>query len=245
MALFRKNARPRQRRVLPVHIGIIMDGNGRWAQKRGLPRKAGHSAGAKNFQSIARYCNKIGIRYLTVYAFSTENWKRPQEEVDNLMNILRDYLKDAIANFHDENIKTRFIGELSKFPEDIRDLIRQAEEGSRNDTGLVLNIAINYGGRDEILHSVRRLAERVQKGGLIPAEIDEAAIEEGLYTAGQPDPDLIIRPSGEYRLSNFMMWQAAYSEFWYSNILWPDFSTDQLEKALDDYAARSRRFGGV
>lgn len=245
MALFRKNARPRQRRVLPVHIGIIMDGNGRWAQKRGLPRKAGHSAGAKNFQSIARYCNKIGIRYLTVYAFSTENWKRPQEEVDNLMNILRDYLKDAIANFHDENIKTRFIGELSKFPEDIRDLIRQAEEGSRNNTGLVLNIAINYGGRDEILHSVRRLAERVQKGGLIPAEIDEAAIEEGLYTAGQPDPDLIIRPSGEYRLSNFMMWQAAYSEFWYSNILWPDFSTDQLEKALDDYAARSRRFGGV
>lgn len=245
MALFRKNARPRQRRVLPVHIGIIMDGNGRWAQKRGLPRKAGHSAGAKNFQSIARYCNKIGIRYLTVYAFSTENWKRPQEEVDNLMNILRDYLKDAIANFHDENIKTRFIGELSKFPEDIRDLIRQAEEGSRNNTGLVLNIAINYGGRDEILHSVRRLAERVQKGGLIPAEIDEAAIEDGLYTAGQPDPDLIIRPSGEYRLSNFMMWQAAYSEFWYSNILWPDFSTDQLEKALDDYAARSRRFGGV
>lgn len=245
MALFKRKNGAQPERVLPVHIGIIMDGNGRWAQKRGLPRKAGHSAGAKNFQSIARYCNKIGIRYLTVYAFSTENWKRPQEEVDNLMNILRDYLKDAIENFHDENIKTRFIGDLSKFPEDIRDLIRRAEEGSEKDTGLVLNIAINYGGRDEILRSVRRLAERVQKGELLPSEINEKTIEEGLYTAGQPDPDLIIRPSGEYRLSNFMMWQAAYSEFWYSNVLWPDFSTGQLEKALDDYAARSRRFGGV
>ena len=244
---FKRKNKKKSKRILPpnMHIGIIMDGNGRWAQKRGLPRMAGHSAGVKNFQDIARHCNKAGIKYLTVYAFSTENWKRPKEEIDNLMNILRDYLKDALENFHDENIRTRFIGDLSVLPQDIQELIVRAEEGSKDDTGLNLNISLNYGGRDEITRAARRLAQQVQNGEMALEDITEQAVSGQLYTAGMPDPDMIIRPSGEYRLSNFMIWQSAYSEFWYSDILWPDFTPERLEKALDDFAARNRRFGGV
>ncbi len=237
MSLLKKHP---ENRILPTHIAIIMDGNGRWAKKRSLPRTAGHIAGAKTFKNIARYCNKIGLKYLTVYAFSTENWKRPKEEVDGIMNLLRDYLKDA-ENFKDENIKVKFIGNLEPLADDIKELIKKDEDGSKDATGLNLNIAINYGGRDEITRAVREI---VNEG--IPAEdITEQLISEHLYTKGQPDPDFIIRPSGEYRLSNYLIWQSAYAEYWFSDVLWPDFSPKHLEKAIDDYNHRNRRFGGV
>ena len=226
--------------VLPKHIAIIMDGNGRWAKKRGLPRTAGHAAGSKTFKDIARYANKIGLEYLTVYAFSTENWKRPKEEVDNIMGILRDYLKDA-KNFKDENIKVKFIGDLVPLADDIKELIDEAEKESENATGLKLNIALNYGGRDELVHAVKDII----KEGINPEDITEDIISSHLYTAGQPDPDFIIRPSGEYRLSNYLIWQSAYAEYWFSNILWPDFSPKDLDKAIEEYSHRNRRFGGV
>lgn len=227
-------------RILPTHVAVIMDGNGRWAKKRHLPRTAGHAAGSKNFKDITRYANKIGIKYFTVYAFSTENWKRPAEEVKNIMNILRDYLKD-VDNFKDENISMQFIGDLTKLDDDIRELIANAEEKSKNATGMHLNIALNYGGRDEIVHAVKKIAEEK-----IPIEeIDEQTITDHLYTKGQPDPDFIIRPSGEYRLSNFLIWQSAYAEYWFSDILWPDFKPKHFEKALSSFAGRNRRFGGI
>lgn len=229
---------------LPVHIGIIMDGNGRWAKKRKLPRTAGHSVGAKTFKKIARYCNKIGIKYLTVYAFSTENWKRPKDEVEAIMKLLKDYLVDA-KNFKDENIKVKFIGDLAPLSDELKRLIKESEDGSANATGLNLNIALNYGGRDEIAFAARKLAEDYKNGKITADEIDEKAISNNIYTAGQPDPDIIIRPSGEYRLSNFLIWQAAYSEFWYSDVLWPDFKPKDLDKAIIDYQKRNRRFGGI
>ena len=230
----------REDRILPLHIAIIMDGNGRWAKKRNLPRSAGHVAGSKKFKEIARYCNKIGIKYLTVYAFSTENWKRPKEEVDAIMKLFRDYLKDS-ANFKNENIMLRFIGDRSGMPSDIVDLMEQAEYDSKDATGLRVYMAINYGGRDEIVHAVRDIIRE----GISPENITEETIGAHIYTKDYPDPELIIRPSGEYRLSNFLIWQAAYSEFWYSNVLWPDFTTENLEEAIDDYCKRNRRFGGV
>lgn len=237
MPLFKKN---NPDRLLPTHIAIIMDGNGRWAKKRSLPRSAGHIAGAKTFKNIARYCNKIGLKYLTVYAFSTENWKRPKEEVDGIMKLLRDYLKDA-ENFKDENIKVKFLGNLEPLDEDIKALIEKNEKGSENATGLNLNIAINYGGKDEITRAVRKIVN----DGISAEEITEDTISSYLYTAGMPDPDFIIRPSGEYRLSNYLIWQSAYAEYWFSDILWPDFSPRHLEKAIDEYNHRNRRFGGV
>ena len=227
-------------RVLPTHIAIIMDGNGRWAKKRSLPRTAGHAAGSKNFKDIARYCNKIGLKYLTVYAFSTENWKRPKEEVDNIMKIFKDYLEDA-KNFKDENIMVRFIGDRSVLDPDIIRLMKEAEDASADATGLKLNIAINYGGRDEIVHAVKDIV----KSGISADDITEQTISEHLYTAGQPDPDFIIRPSGEYRLSNYLIWQSAYAEYWFSDILWPDFKSKDLDRAIDDFNKRNRRFGGV
>lgn len=242
--MFFKSKKSTEEIHLPRHIAIIMDGNGRWARKRALPRSAGHSAGSKNFKDIARYCNKIGLEYLTVYAFSTENWKRPKEEVDNIMNILRDYLKDA-KNFKDENIRVKFIGDIEVLPEDIVYLIHDAEENSKDATGLNLNIALNYGGRDELVHAFRKLAEKVKTDELSPDDITEETVSNALYTAGQPDPDFIIRPSGEYRLSNYLIWQSAYAEFWFSDILWPDFKPKHLDKAIEDYNKRNRRFGGV
>ena len=236
MSLFRK--KENGERKLPVHIAIIMDGNGRWAQKRALPRTAGHVAGSENFKTIARYCNKIGIKYLTVYAFSTENWKRPQGEVDAIMNLLRDYLKDSV-NFKSENIKLQFIGNLSALPEDIIALMENAENESKDATGLVVNMAVNYGGRDEIVAAVKEIVNSGE------TEITEELIGEKLYTRGIPDPDLIIRPSGEYRLSNFLIWQCAYSEFWFSNVLWPDFKPKHLEEAIDAFNLRDRRMGGL
>ncbi len=237
MGFFKKK---QQARVLPEHIAIIMDGNGRWAKKRSLPRTAGHVAGAKTFKTIARYCNKIGLKYLTVYAFSTENWKRPEDEVKGIMNLLRDYLKDA-ENFKDENIKVNFLGDRTPLDDDIKELMVKNEEGSKNATGLTLNIAINYGGRDEITNAVRSIVNK----GVKAEEITEELISNNLYTAGMPDPDFIIRPSGEYRLSNYLIWQSAYAEYWFSDILWPDFTPKHLEKAIDEYNHRNRRFGGV
>ena len=230
---------------LPKHIAIIMDGNGRWAKKRGLPRKVGHSFGARNFRKIAKYCDKIGIKYLTVYAFSTENWKRPKDEVDAIMNLFRDYLKEAISDYQNENIKTRFIGDVSVLDDDLQKLIAEAEEDSSKKTGMTLNIAVNYGGRQEITRAARELCREAAEGRISPDEITEEDISKNMYTAGQPDPDLIIRPSGEQRISNFMLWQAAYSEFYYSNVLWPDFSTEQLKHAINEYNKRGRRFGGI
>ncbi len=215
-----------------------MDGNGRWAKKRALPRTAGHVAGSENFKTIARYCNKIGIKYLTVYAFSTENWKRPSSEVDAIMNLLRDYLKDSV-NFKSENIKLQFIGNLAALPEDIITLMENAENESKDATGLVVNMAVNYGGRDEIVAAVKEIIKSGE------TEITEELISEKLYTKGIPDPDLIIRPSGEYRLSNFLIWQCAYSEFWFSNVLWPDFKPKHLEEAIDAFNHRDRRMGGL
>jgi len=238
MSIFKKKSE--QERILPRHIAIIMDGNGRWAKKRSLPRTAGHVAGAKTFKNIARYCNKIGLEYLTVYAFSTENWKRPKQEVDGIMNLLRDYLKDA-ENFKHENIKVRFIGDLEPLDDDIKELIKKDEDGSKDATGLNLNIAINYGGRDEITKAVKKIVQN----GITADSITEDTISDNLYTAGMPDPDFIIRPSGEYRLSNYLIWQSAYAEYWFSDILWPDFTPKHLEKAIDEYNHRNRRFGGV
>lgn len=236
----------RSQRILPEHVGIIMDGNGRWAKKRGLPRQAGHKIGAANFKKITRYCNSIGIKHLTVYAFSTENWKRPKDEVDALMNLFYDYLVEALADFSEENIRTIFIGDISAFNPELRKLIKETEEISSDKTGMRLNIAMNYGGRDELIRAVREISAEAAAGKIDESDITSELISSHMYTAGQPDPDLIIRPSGEYRTSNFLLWQSAYSEYVFmDDILWPDFTTENLEEALDEYAKRNRRFGGV
>ena len=230
---------------LPVHIGIIMDGNGRWAQKRFFPRSAGHRAGAQNFRTITRYCSKIGIRYLTVYAFSTENWNRPSDEVGALLRLFKEYLEEALRDFMDENIRVRFIGDVSAFPAELRTLIQEVEEASACKTGMVLNLAMNYGGRAEITRAAKRVAQEVASGNLGLEDLTEERFAQYLYTGGQPDPDLIIRPSGEERLSNFLLWQSAYAEFVYFDILWPDFKTSDLDRAIEIYSSRQRRFGGV
>ena len=227
---------------LPVHIGIIMDGNGRWAQKRFLPRSAGHRAGAQNFRTITRYCSKIGIRYLTVYAFSTENWNRPSDEVGALLRLFKEYLEEALRDFMDENIRVRFIGDVSAFPAELRGLIQEVEACK---TGMVLNLAMNYGGRAEITRAAKKVAQEAVSGSLRPEELTEERFAQYLYTGSQPDPDLIIRPSGEERLSNFLLWQSAYAEFVYFDILWPDFKTSDLDRAIEIYSSRQRRFGGV
>ncbi len=236
----------RSNRILPKHVGIIMDGNGRWAKKRGLPRQAGHKVGAATFKKITRYANSIGIKNLTVYAFSTENWKRPKEEIDALMDIFYDYLIEALRDFSEENIRTIFIGDVTAFSTRIQQLIKETQDISADKTGMRLNIAMNYGGRDEIVRAVRNISRDVADGKIKSEDIDPDMISDYMYTFGQPDPDLIIRPSGEYRTSNFLLWQSAYSEYVFMDeILWPDFSTEDLEKALDEYSRRNRRFGGV
>lgn len=230
----------------PANVGIIMDGNGRWAKKRGLPRQAGHVTGAQVFRKITKYCEKRGVKYLTVYAFSTENWKRPQEEVDAIMDLLRQYLKESLADFEKENIRTRFIGDRAPLAEDIKALMTEAEESTAHKTGMVLNIALNYGGQQEITQAARTLAARVQNGELKAEDITEDMVQQALYTADQPPVDLILRPSGEYRLSNFLIWQSAYAEFVFmDDILWPDFKETDLDAAFAEYARRNRRFGGV
>lgn len=244
MSLFNKKKRSSSINI-PTHLGIIMDGNGRWAKKRGLPRYAGHTVGAQNFRSITKYCSKIGIKYLTVYAFSTENWKRPTDEINALMKLFKQYLEEALNDFQNENIRVNFIGDITLFSKELQELIQRVEDFSSSKTGMVLNIAMNYGGRAEIAKAARMIAMDIKSGKLLPEDIDEAQIASRLYTAGQPDPDLIIRPSGEYRTSNFLLWQSAYSEYIVMDVLWPDFREKDLDKALLLYSMRNRRFGGV
>lgn len=230
--------------LLPVHVGIIMDGNGRWAQKRGLPRKAGHAQGAKTFKRCVDDCRDLGIKCVTFYAFSTENWKRPKDEVDALMKLFGDYLDD-IRKMSQKNTKLLFLGDMTVFSEELQRKIKETEEISANNTGMILCIAVNYGGRDEIVHAVRRIADDAVKGVISPENISERIVEDYLYTKGLPEVDLIIRPSGEMRTSNFLIWQAAYAEFISMDVLWPDFKKSDLEKALEEYAHRNRRFGGI
>lgn len=237
-----------ENRKIPAHIGIIMDGNGRWAKQRGLPRSEGHKAGAKVFKQICDYAGEIGIKCITFYAFSTENWRRPPEEVSALMDLFREYMGEAQER-QEENLqkgmRMHFIGHREGIPDDLNELFDTTEEESKNAEKYDVNIAINYGGRLEILDGVKKIANDVKRGIINPEDITEQMISDSLYTAGEPDPDLIIRPSGEYRLSNFLIWQSAYSEFWFSDILWPDFTPADLEKAIDDFNNRNRRFGGV
>jgi undecaprenyl diphosphate synthase len=234
--------------VLPQHIGFIMDGNGRWAQQRGLPRYKGHIEGAKNFRVIGEYAADIGIKCMTFYAFSTENWKRPKEEVSAIMELFREYLKEADerkAENEEKGIHMTFLGDRSSLPLDMRALMNKIERVSGKQHKVIVNIAINYGSREEITRSAREIAKLVKAGKLSPDDITEETVSQHLYTAGQPDPDLIIRPSGEHRLSNFLLWQSAYAEFWSSNVLWPDFSKEDLNEALREFEKRNRRFGGV
>ncbi len=229
----------------PRHIAIIMDGNGRWATKRGLPRTAGHAAGSETFRRIATYCRDIGVEHLTVYAFSTENWKRSEEEVTALMGLFDKYLREAIEKMEADHIRLRVLGDLSRISESLRALIERTDEISTHYTGFQANICINYGGRDEIVHAARAFAERCVRGEAKPEELTEEMFSSLLYTNGIPDPELIIRPSGELRTSNFLPWQSAYSEYYFTDVLWPDFDEKELDKAIAAFAKRSRRFGGV
>ncbi len=228
---------------LPRHVGIIMDGNGRWAKRRGLPRSAGHRAGASVLKTITEFASEMGIRYITAYAFSTENWKRPKEEVDALMELLLDYLKDKKL-LQGNEVRLKFIGDRSQLTEEVREQMAIAEEESKDRDKTILYLAINYGGQQEVTRAVRSVCEEVKNGALAVDEISEQTISERLYTE-VPDVDLIIRPSGEFRLSNFLLWQSAYSEFWFSDIYWPDFTKKDFTKAILDYQNRNRRFGGI
>ncbi len=228
---------------LPRHIAIILDGNGRWAKKRGLPRTAGHARGAENFRKIATYCKNIGVDYLTVYAFSTENWKRPPEEVKTIMKLLNNYLHEAIDTMERDHIKMKVLGDVSALSPELQELVRKTDEISTHYNGFQANICLNYGGRDEIVHAARRYAEDLAAGKV--SELDENTFESYMYSSGIPDPDLLIRPGGEKRISNFLLWQCAYSEFYFTDVLWPDFSTDELDKAIVEFQSRDRRYGGV
>lgn len=228
---------------VPQHVGIIMDGNGRWAKRRGMPRSVGHKAGVDTLERIADYCNAVGVKALTVYAFSTENWKRSAEEVGALMNLFYHYLTIIEEKFRNRNIKLRFSGDTAAFSDKLQKAIDHAVEVTSSGDGMILNVAMNYGGRDEIVRAARSAADAVSCGEITLEGIDEEYFGKLLYTANLPEVDLIIRPSGEQRLSNFLLWQAAYAEFWYSDICWPDFSEQDMKQAIIDYQNRSRRFG--
>ena len=230
---------------LPRHVAIIMDGNGRWAKRRGLPRTAGHAAGAETFRSVATYCKDIGLDYLTVYAFSTENWKRPLEEVSAIMGLLKKYLLESIEKMERDQIRLHFFGDLSPLPQELRDLCARTDKISTRYDGMQVNVCLNYGGRDEIVRAARAFARDCAQGKCSPEELSEADFSGYLYSAGIPDPDLVIRPSGEVRISNFLLWQSAYAEFYFTDVLWPDFGKDELHRALAAYQSRSRRFGGI
>lgn len=246
MALFQKKEvkPPVAAEKLPQHIGFIMDGNGRWAKKRGLPRPLGHVEGSKVFKKIMLYCQDIGIKNISFFVFSTENWKRAQEEIKGIMSIMRFYLDDVQKHLY-EGVRFVFLGDLSPYPEDIRKRMRKLEEDTAHNTDINVLVAVNYGGKAEIAKSARDIAELVKRGELEPEDITEQTVADHLYTAGFPDVDLVIRPSGELRLSNFLIWQCAYAEYYFTNIMWPDFSPQELDKALIDFAGRGRRFGGT
>lgn len=229
---------------LPKHIAIIMDGNRRWAKKRGLDAKTGHKQGADTLENIVKFANKLGISYLTVYAFSTENWKRTEEEVGALMLLLQNYLENFLQRVDTENVKIRVLGDITKLPKGLQKSIQKCVAKTKENTGLALNIAFNYGGRDEIVKAVQQIARKVQEGKLKPEEIQENTVEKELYTAGQPDPDLLIRTSGEMRTSNFLPWQLVYSEFLFMDKYWPDFTGEDLLEAIAIYQKRNRKFGG-
>lgn len=229
---------------IPRHIAIILDGNGRWAKKRGLPRTAGHAAGSENFRKIALYCRDIGVEYLTVYAFSTENWKRPDEEVKTIMRLLNRYLHEAIDTMERDGMKMRIFGDVSGLSPELQALAHRTDEIADHIRGFQANICLNYGGRDEIVRAARRYARDLAEGKA-SEELTEEGFASYLYSAGMPDPDLLIRPGGEQRLSNFLLWQCAYAEFYFTDVLWPDFDTGELDKAIAAYQRRDRRFGGV
>ena len=229
---------------LPSHVAIIMDGNGRWAKKRGLPRLAGHKAGMEALKKIVRKSGEIGMEHLTVYAFSTENWKRSEEEVSGIFQILVYYMEREIREIHQKGVRVSILGDLQRLPGPAREAVERAMELTKANQGLQFHIALNYGGRDEILRALRRLSQKVEQGGLMPDDITEEMISQALYTEGIPDPDLVIRTSGELRLSNFLLWQSAYSELYFTDILWPDFQEDAFLKAIADFQMRKRNFGG-
>ena len=230
---------------IPKHIAIIMDGNGRWAKRRGMPRTMGHKAGAERLRDIVREADSLGVGAITAYAFSTENWKRPETEVQLLMLLIEQYLGSELDEFMEKNVRVRFIGERTQLPEAVLKSMVRAEERTGGNTGLVLNLAINYGGRAEIMHSIRTLAERVERGECRASELTEADFEAGLNTAGLPDPELLIRPGGDFRVSNFLLWQIAYSEIYLTDVYWPDFTPEHLRCAIAAYQQRERRFGGL
>ena len=227
----------------PRHIAIILDGNGRWAKKRGLPRTAGHAVGSETFRKIATYCKNIGVEYLTVYAFSTENWSRPEEEVGTIMKLLGKYLNEAIDTMEKDQIKMKIFGDISALPENLQALVKKTDEISARYEGFQANICLNYGGRDEIVNAARRYAQDLKEGKA--AELTEESFSNYMYSAGIPDPDLLIRPGGEQRISNFLLWQCAYAEFYFTDVLWPDFTPEELDKAIAEFNRRDRRYGGV
>ncbi|WP_426351404.1 isoprenyl transferase [Alloiococcus sp. CFN-8] len=228
---------------IPKHIGIIMDGNGRWAKRRNLPRSYGHKAGVETIRRIIKECNRLGVKYLTLYAFSTENWKRPEDEVNALMGLLVEYLKKEFKELDKNQVVINYIGDISKLPLRCQEELIKAKENTKSNTGVVMNLALNYGGRAEIIEGINRFLK--DHNGEDNLKITEEILENYLYTKGMPDPDIVIRPSGEQRLSNFLLWQCAYTEFWYSDILWPDFTEKDLQQAIIDYQNRERRFGGL
>ena len=230
---------------IPQHVAIILDGNGRWAKKRGMPRNYGHVQGSKNVERICEDAYKMGIKYLTVYAFSTENWNRPKDEVDALMKLLRNYMKTCLKTAEKKRMKVRVIGDISRLDEDIRKRILELEKASEHNDGLNFQIAINYGSRDEMIRAMRAMANDVEAGTLAPEAISEKIFESYLDTHDIPDPDLLIRTSGELRLSNYLLWQLAYTEFYFTDVPWPDFTKEELTKAIEQYNSRDRRFGGV
>ena len=239
-------ALPEQNKALgiPRHIAIIMDGNGRWAKKRGLPRTAGHAAGAEAFRRIANYCRTLGVEYLTVYAFSTENWKRSEDEISGIMKLLGRYLEEALQDMEKNRVRFCFFGDLSRLSPELQALCKDAQQRS-SEYDVQVNFCLNYGGRLEIVQAAQQFAREVAEGKRRPDELTEELFDGYLYSAGVPDPELIIRPSGELRTSNFLLWQSAYSEFVFMNVLWPDFGPADLDAAIEEYRRRNRRFGGV
>jgi len=240
-----ENYHPLDQDKMPRHIAIIMDGNGRWAKSKGLPRAFGHRAGVESLRDIVTTAVNMKLEVLTTYAFSTENWKRPTDEVRLLMRLFSEYLDSEIDELHTKNVQIRFIGKVDELAAELQDKAKKAQLHTKDNTGLVLNLAVNYGGRAEIVRSVQIIAEKIASGELLPQDITENSIHGNLYTADLPDPDLLIRPSGDFRISNFLLWQLAYTEYWFTDIYWPDFKPQHLMEAIADYQRRDRRFGGL